>query len=388
VQGGTHYVQIGIYLTNDLPLKNLVIPLVLRSVAGGAFFTKVAVKRTAGARIGDYLTAINLYRGFLKDSLQGCFTYIGDDTTFYHGFERTPSWVDTSSHSVVGPPVGALISCGRIMPSEPTLPAGSDSTPSFHLLVDIDNSAGEFVVDTVCIGPFNHLVFVAEDSAQVTVARNPSFTKGVITVICTKVLPEPSGSTPVDAASDLPTSVTLKWSPVVDSCADPVTYDVFFGSGCDSLALKCGDISVDTCLATGLSPNTSYYWKVMAHGTGDRQTIGPCWSFKVGTGSAVQYLGGDGLPRDYALDQNYPNPFNASTVIKFNTKHDGHVRIDVYNIIGQKVRTLVDEFRHYGPQAADWDGTDAVGKAVPTGLYFYRLVTSDFTDVKKMVLLK
>ena len=106
------------------------------------------------------------------------------------------------------------------------------------------------------------------------------------------------------------------------------------------------------------------------------------------TGLGVQYLGGDGIPRAYSLDQNYPNPFNASTVIKFNTRHDGHVRLDVYNILGQKVRTLVDEFRHFGPQAADWDGTDVVGKSVPTGLYFYRLVTSDFTSVKKMLLLK
>ncbi len=104
--------------------------------------------------------------------------------------------------------------------------------------------------------------------------------------------------------------------------------------------------------------------------------------------SAVQYLGGDGIPRDYSLDQNYPNPFNASTVIKFNTKHDGNVRLEVFNILGQKVATLVNEFRHFGPQAADWDGTDVNGASVPTGLYFYRLVTSDYTDVKKMVLLK
>ncbi len=103
---------------------------------------------------------------------------------------------------------------------------------------------------------------------------------------------------------------------------------------------------------------------------------------------AVQYLGGDGIPRDYALDQNYPNPFNASTVIKFNTKHDGNVRLTVYNILGQPVRTLVDEFRHYGPQAVDWDGADVSGRPVASGMYFYRLVTEDFTAVKKMVLLK
>jgi hypothetical protein len=118
-----------------------------------------------------------------------------------------------------------------------------------------------------------------------------------------------------------------------------------------------------------------------------RQIDGPCWTFTTGS-VAVQYLGGDGIPRAYSLDQNYPNPFNASTVISFNVKHDGHVRLDVFNILGQKVKTLVDEFRQLGPQAVDWDGTDAGGRVVPTGLYFYRLVTSDYTDIKKMVLLK
>lgn len=106
------------------------------------------------------------------------------------------------------------------------------------------------------------------------------------------------------------------------------------------------------------------------------------------TPTAVQYLGGDGIPHDYSLDQNYPNPFNASTVIRFNTKHDGNVRLDVFNILGQRVKTLVDEFRHFGPQAADWDGTDNNGLTVPTGLYFYRLTTSDYSEVKKMLLLK
>ena len=402
VQVGTKDVQIGIFLTNDLPMRNLVIPLTLRSVSGGAFITKIAVKRTAAGRLSGFLTGINVTNGYynVPDSLNGCYFFIGHSKSHYRGFWKI-AWSDTLSHadSVSIPPSAVMYSRGKLMPSEARLAAGADgSIPSLYLLVDIGASPGQFEIDTCCTGPAsNHLVFVVDssrapftDTSFTTVSRIPSFPKGVITVVCTKPLPVPIGPIPADAANDQPDSVTLKWNPVIDSCADPVTYDVLFGADCVGLdpVLVCTGTNADSCAVADLSPNTSYFWKIVVKGTGGRQTSGPCWSFKTGTGSAVQYLGGDGVPRDYSLDQSYPNPFNASTVIKFNTKHDGHVRLDVYNILGQKVKTLVDEFRHYGPQAVDWDGTDVSGQAVPTGLYFYRLVTNDFSDVKKMVLLK
>jgi hypothetical protein len=387
VQAGATGVQIRIFLANDSAMRNLVIPLRVRTVSDdGAFITKMAIKPVAGARIEGLLNGISIYNGYLADSASACKVPFSDPPVYIGGLKAI-AWSDTASHAVTTSPVGILVTRGVLFPSEPTLPVGSDgATPSFELLFDIANSPGQFEVDTVCIDPFNHLTYVFTNKP----GKVPVFTKGVVTVACAKGLPVPSGPTPTDGALDQLDSVILGWSPITDSCGVPVSsYDVLIGNNCSGLdpVVACTGTDADSCTVTGLNSNTSYFWKIRLTDFMGRQIDGPCWTFKTGN-TAVQYLGGDGIPRAYSLDQNYPNPFNTSTVIRFNIKHDGHVRLDVFNILGQKVKTLVDEYRHLGPQAADWDGTDAVGRVVPTGLYFYRLVTSDYTGVKKMVLLK
>jgi len=104
--------------------------------------------------------------------------------------------------------------------------------------------------------------------------------------------------------------------------------------------------------------------------------------------SAVKELETSVIPQDYALEQNYPNPFNAGTVIRFQQPTDGNVKIDVYNILGRKVRTLVDEFRVAGTHQTDWNGRFDDGVEVATGVYFYRITAEGFTSTRKMVLLK
>jgi flagellar hook assembly protein FlgD len=66
----------------------------------------------------------------------------------------------------------------------------------------------------------------------------------------------------------------------------------------------------------------------------------------------------------------------------------GNVKLDVYNILGQKIRTLLEKVEQPGPKTLFWDGTDDRGLNVPTGIYFYRLTAQDFVDTKKMVYLK
>jgi hypothetical protein len=89
------------------------------------------------------------------------------------------------------------------------------------------------------------------------------------------------------------------------------------------------------------------------------------------------------------LEQNYPNPFNPQTTIAFSLKVRGHVRIDVFNVAGERVRTVLDETRAAGSYSdVRWDGRDASGSAVASGVYFYKLVTDGFSDTRKMVLLK
>ena len=148
-----------------------------------------------------------------------------------------------------------------------------------------------------------------------------------------------------------------------------------------------GRFEVDTTCTTPAN-HLLFNDTTLAHsGTGFVPSFTKCFH-QIGAVSDVQSLGGDGMPRDYNLEQNYPNPFNAGTVIKFNTKRDGNVRLEVFNILGQKVKTLVDKHLPYGTYAVDWDGADISGQPAPTGLYFYRLITDDYSDVKKMVLIK
>lgn len=91
----------------------------------------------------------------------------------------------------------------------------------------------------------------------------------------------------------------------------------------------------------------------------------------------------------YALAQNHPNPFNPSTVISFDLKEDGLVNLSVYNVKGQLIKTLVNENRAAGNgQEIVWDATDNAGNLVSSGVYFYKVETKNFSDVKKMTFLK
>ena len=84
-------------------------------------------------------------------------------------------------------------------------------------------------------------------------------------------------------------------------------------------------------------------------------------------------LAGSVLPERFALGQNYPNPFNPSTVIPYQLSAPMHVRLEVFNLLGQRITTLVDQERPAGFHTAVWNATDAVGQAVSAGVYLYRL---------------
>ena len=105
--------------------------------------------------------------------------------------------------------------------------------------------------------------------------------------------------------------------------------------------------------------------------------------------SNVAIDNGDIFPDAFALNQNYPNPFNPSTQISFDVPVGAdHVMINVYNILGQNVNTLVDEGMSPGSYTVDWNATDFMGNAVASGIYFYELRSNSFTARKKMLLIR
>jgi len=94
------------------------------------------------------------------------------------------------------------------------------------------------------------------------------------------------------------------------------------------------------------------------------------------------------IPETFSLAQNYPNPFNARTVIRYALPRDSKVKISIYNILGQRVKVLLNEYQSAGHKTVIWDGKNQKGKEVASGVYFYKIKADDFTSSKKMLLLK
>ncbi len=111
--------------------------------------------------------------------------------------------------------------------------------------------------------------------------------------------------------------------------------------------------------------NWTYTW------IGDRETVG------------VKDRGDDAVPLSYSLSQNYPNPFNPTTTINYSIRKAGLVKIELYNTLGQKVRTLVNEAKPAGTYRLEVRANE-----LTSGLYFYRLTAGDFVQTRKMVLMK
>jgi hypothetical protein len=93
-------------------------------------------------------------------------------------------------------------------------------------------------------------------------------------------------------------------------------------------------------------------------------------------------------PKEFALQQNYPNPFNPSTQIIYTLPKAAHVNLAIYNLQGQEIKTLVEEFQSAGAKSVIWDGTDNQGREMTSGIYFYRLSAGGFRETKKMILMR
>lgn len=93
-------------------------------------------------------------------------------------------------------------------------------------------------------------------------------------------------------------------------------------------------------------------------------------------------------PASFSLRQNYPNPFNSETIIEYSLPKESQVKIAIYNILGQRVKTLVDQRQAGGYKKVIWDGKNEKGNVVSSGIYFYRMETEKFVQSKKMLILK
>ena len=93
-------------------------------------------------------------------------------------------------------------------------------------------------------------------------------------------------------------------------------------------------------------------------------------------------------PQQFQLYPNYPNPFNSNTIIRFDIPARDHISISIYNAVGQKIKTLLDEEKAAGCYEIRWDGRDELGKSISSGVYFLTLKTTTFACANKLILLR
>ncbi len=94
------------------------------------------------------------------------------------------------------------------------------------------------------------------------------------------------------------------------------------------------------------------------------------------------------IPIVYSLSQNYPNPLSPSTTITYQLPKASPVTLELYNVIGQRVKILVDEWQHAGQYSIQWDGKNSSGFHIANGVYYYRIVAGSFVDTKSAILIR
>ncbi len=159
----------------------------------------------------------------------------------------------------------------------------------------------------------------------------------------------------------------------------PTTYEGPIYGLCDTLCLETLTSYNLYVYAVDTEGDEGYYSSVQTITTGHKDMC-PDYPNKLTANT--------NLPEDFFLGQNYPNPFNAQTQIEYDLPEDCNVKLVIYNILGEKVRVLIDEFQSAGIRNIFWDGKNDRGEKVASGIYLYQIQAGSFTKTAKMSLLK
>jgi len=186
---------------------------------------------------------------------------------------------------------------------------------------------------------------------------------------------------PVNNTGNIPVDTVLYWNP----SQAVVSYDLMLARSADfavnTIVVNAQGITDTSIIVAGMNVNTFHFWKVRANNAYGTSNWSPVWRFKT-----VNPLGIDDeelMPLEYVLEQNYPNPFNPATNFRFKIAEAGLTTLKIYNLLGQEVAVVLDEFMNPGTYDFRFD---AAGLA--SGIYFYRIRVNDFTASKKMILVR
>ncbi len=185
---------------------------------------------------------------------------------------------------------------------------------------------------------------------------------------------------PLNNTGEIPSDTTLIWN----SSQSAVSYDLMLARGADfapsTVILNETGILDTVFQVSGLQFNTFHFWKVRANNSFGTSNWSTVWRFKTTITSIDDELP---FPTVYALDQNYPNPFNPVTNFRFRIPESGLTSIKIYNLLGQEVAVVLEEFMSPGNYDVQFDAS-----GLASGIYIYRIRVNDYSASKKMILMK
>ncbi len=213
------------------------------------------------------------------------------------------------------------------------------------------------------------------------------------------------GDTVTITEDNLNTNQRFEWSESADPNGTPVEYEICVTwEGLFPIEIFCEGTGAETFYDQPLTEVVAFIDSLNALGLGVVHTFG--WqvfasdgvneTFATGGPYMITFDAGDvlgvedelGVPDEFALHQNYPNPFNPVTTIRFDVPEESHIRLMIYNVLGQQVATPVNGTMKPGYKSIRWNGTDQFGKPLPSGMYIYQIQSASFNAVKKLVLMK
>jgi uncharacterized repeat protein (TIGR01451 family) len=216
---------------------------------------------------------------------------------------------------------------------------------------------------------------------------SPITTNEVVNIIDTA--PPTSKMKPLPPEVSTP-EFPISWSGT-DSIGEVNFYSIFVSVN-NGVFIRFIDQTSDTTATFHGEPGKTYGFATIAYDkAGNKETKEPeaeAVTRVTGTTSVDSTKSQSKTPTEYALLQNYPNPFNPVTEIQYQLPQAGNVELIVYNILGQKVRTLVNKTQTPGFYTIRWDGKNDAGSFVTSGVYLFQLKTKGFSKVKKMLIVR
>jgi hypothetical protein len=190
----------------------------------------------------------------------------------------------------------------------------------------------------------------------------------------------PTLVSPLNGSTEVATNPTMNWN--TSKGASTYRLQVSTSTSFNPVVFEDSTISATKQEIGPLINNTDYYWRVLAKNSNGSSTWSPVWSFTTGTSTSVEQISTE-IPAEFYLGNNYPNPFYQSTSIVYSIPSKAKVILTLFDTRGREIAILVNEEQIAGKYEVKVDRSK-----LPGGIYFYRMQVGEYSETRKMVLIK